>query len=62
MALERVTRLSERWGSNFIGVGPQGHISTADGFGPWPEGLQYIAEMQAAALATKQQPHTLNLH
>jgi uncharacterized protein len=62
MAVERVTRLSEAWGSNFITIGPHGHISTADGFGPWPEGLQYITEMQAAASATKQQLHTLNLH
>jgi uncharacterized protein len=48
MDLERVTRLAEAWGSDFVALGSHGHISTADGFGPWPEGLQYIAAMQAA--------------
>ncbi len=61
MAFERVTKLSEAWGSNFIAIGPNGHISTADGFGPWPEGLQFIRDMQASDLANKQQIHTLNL-
>ncbi len=49
ISLERVTRLSEAWGSNLIALGACGHISTADGFGPWPEGIQYISELQATA-------------
>jgi predicted alpha/beta hydrolase family esterase len=61
MAVERVTRFSEAWGSNFISIGPHGHISTADGFGPWPEGLQYITDMRAAALATRQRRNSRNV-
>lgn len=52
IAFERVTQLAEAWGSNLIALGPHGHISTADGFGPWPEGIQYITEMQAAHAST----------
>jgi len=46
ISFERVTQLSKAWGSELISLGPCGHISTADGFGPWPEGLQYIAQLQ----------------
>lgn len=49
ITVERVTRLSEAWGSTLISLGARGHISVADGFGPWPEGVQYIAELQGAA-------------
>ena len=49
ISLERVTSLSEAWGSNLIVLGAYGHISISDGFGPWPDGIQYITELQAAA-------------
>jgi predicted alpha/beta hydrolase family esterase len=48
ISLERVTTLAEAWGSKLVSLGPRGHISVADGFGPWPEGIQYIAELQNA--------------
>lgn len=44
---ERVQSLSATWGSKLMTLGACGHISTGDGFGPWVEGLQYIAELQA---------------
>jgi uncharacterized protein len=43
---ERVTALADGWGSNLVSLGPHGHISVSDGFGPWPDGIQYIAELQ----------------
>lgn len=46
IAFERVTGLSEAWGSKLISLGARGHISVGDGFGPWPEGLQYVLELQ----------------
>lgn len=49
ISFERVTKLAEAWGSKLVSLGPRGHISVADGFGPWPEGIQYITELQAAA-------------
>ena len=42
MAVERVKELSDAWGSELVLLGPHGHISTADGFGAWPEGLAYL--------------------
>ena len=48
ISLERVTTLAEAWGSNLVSLGTRGHISVADGFGPWPDGIQYIAELQNA--------------
>jgi predicted alpha/beta hydrolase family esterase len=51
--------LSEAWGSNFIALGPHGHISTADGFGLWPEGIQYGTELQATQ-PTKHEALTVN--
>ena len=50
ISFERVTELSKVWGSKLVSLGARGHISVADGFGPWPEGLQYIAELQATAI------------
>ena len=32
------------WGSLFIESGEHGHIDTASGHGPWPEGLMVFAE------------------
>ena len=46
ISLERVTTLAEAWGSKLVSLGPSGHISVADGFGLWPEGIQYITELQ----------------
>jgi uncharacterized protein len=33
------------WGSRFVGVGAAGHINSASGYGPWPEGLQLLAQL-----------------
>jgi hypothetical protein len=50
ISFQRVTRLAEAWGSNLVSIGACGHISVANGFGPWPEGLQYIAALQNASV------------
>ena len=31
--------IASSWGAEFVDCGEAGHISDADGFGPWPEGL-----------------------
>jgi predicted alpha/beta hydrolase family esterase len=46
MSFERSKTLAEAWGSEFISIGAKGHISASDGFGPWPDGLRYIAELE----------------
>ncbi len=37
---------AQHWGSYFINAGNVGHINTDSGFGPWPEGLQLLKELQ----------------
>ncbi len=37
--LERARTLAQAWGSEFVDAGEQGHINTASGHGPWPDGL-----------------------
>jgi hypothetical protein len=31
------------WGADFVDAGDSGHINTASGHGPWPEGLMRLA-------------------
>jgi predicted alpha/beta hydrolase family esterase len=39
--------LSKAWGSLFIDAGEAGHINTASGHGPWPEGSMVFAQFMA---------------
>ena len=38
---------AQHWGSQFINIGHAGHINADSGFGPWPEGLALLRELQA---------------
>ena len=42
-SLEQSADLALAWGSQFVEAGPQGHINTASGHGPWPEGIMRFA-------------------
>jgi hypothetical protein len=46
ISFDRVKHLATAWGSRFVSLGACGHITVADGFGPWPDGVAYIAELQ----------------
>lgn len=37
-----------RWGSRLVNLGAAGHINVDAGFGPWPQGLALLTEMQRA--------------
>jgi predicted alpha/beta hydrolase family esterase len=37
---------AQTWGSDFINVGPLGHINADSGHGPWPEVLTHLEELQ----------------
>jgi uncharacterized protein len=41
--LEEAADISAAWGSKLIEAGAQGHINTASGHGPWPEGMMSFA-------------------
>jgi uncharacterized protein len=38
-SIERARELARDWGSRLIEIGPAGHINTASGHGPWPDGV-----------------------
>ena len=42
-AYERAEEIACAWGSALIGAGDAGHLNTASGHGPWPEGLMRFA-------------------
>ena len=33
------------WGSRLVNLGPAGHINTASGLGPWPDGLALLKQL-----------------
>ena len=41
--MEDAADISAAWGSKLIEAGEQGHINTASGHGPWPEGMMSFA-------------------
>ena len=42
-SLENTADMALAWGSKLIEAGEQGHINTASGHGPWPEGMMAFA-------------------
>ena len=42
-SLEDSSDLALAWGSKLVEAGPAGHINTASGLGPWPEGMMSFA-------------------
>lgn len=40
---EHTADISSAWGSEFHNAGEAGHINTASGHGPWPEGMMMFA-------------------
>ncbi|RNI30698.1 RBBP9/YdeN family alpha/beta hydrolase [Rufibacter latericius] len=45
MALERAESLALHWGSRFLSIGAAGHINKEAGFGAWPQGLEFLKEL-----------------
>lgn len=41
--VDEAKAMAEAWGADFVDAGPAGHINTASGHGPWPEGLMRFA-------------------
>jgi hypothetical protein len=41
-SLERARYLAGEWGARLVEAGSSGHINTASGHGPWPEGLLHF--------------------
>jgi predicted alpha/beta hydrolase family esterase len=45
----RAEELASRWGARLVSIGSAGHINTAAGYGPWPEGKVLLEELIANA-------------
>ncbi len=45
VTIERAQEMALDWGSDFADAGPSGHINTASGHGPWPEGLLKLGQL-----------------
>jgi predicted alpha/beta hydrolase family esterase len=43
--IDRARMFAEAWRSRFVDIGDAGHINTAAGFGPWPDGEQILASL-----------------
>jgi predicted alpha/beta hydrolase family esterase len=44
-AFAQFGRYAEDWGADLFDAGNVGHIDTASGFGPWPDGEQLISDL-----------------
>lgn len=40
--LEKARGFANSWGASFVSVGRSGHVNTASGHGPWPEGRRLL--------------------
>ena len=45
IALERAEYFAKCWGSTVVNIGPAGHINSAAGYGPWPEGMEILKRL-----------------
>lgn len=45
VTLIRAQQFSEAWGSKLYVVADAGHINVASGYGPWPNGLKFLQEL-----------------
>ena len=43
---ERAAHFARCWGSRLVDLGAAGHINTDAGFGPWPQGLELLRELE----------------
>ena len=39
---ERAAKFASAWGSHLVDIGPAGHINSATGYGPWPQGRDLL--------------------
>jgi len=49
--IEAAAGFSEHWGSEFVNVGPAGHINVDSGHGSWPMGQLYFERFRDAVCA-----------
>jgi predicted alpha/beta hydrolase family esterase len=45
VAFTRARAIASAWGAEFVDAGAAGHLNTASGHGPWPEGRQLLERL-----------------
>jgi predicted alpha/beta hydrolase family esterase len=45
LSMDRAEHFARCWGSELVPLGAAGHINTAAGFGPWPEGERMLERL-----------------
>lgn len=43
--IEYARHCANSWGAEFVNLGPAGHINSASGFGPWPQGELLLEQL-----------------
>jgi uncharacterized protein len=46
VTMKRAEFFARSWGSSFIKIADAGHINTASGHGPWPEGEAWLKQIR----------------
>ena len=44
-SIGRAKQFADAWGSEFVNVGPKGHINPGSGYGEWDEGLELLKRL-----------------
>jgi predicted alpha/beta hydrolase family esterase len=47
ISLARAEQLATGWCADFENIGAAGHITTVDGFGPWPQGIELLDRLRS---------------
>jgi hypothetical protein len=55
VSLQRARLFADAWGSEFVNIGPAGHINLASGFGHWPTGLDLLRKFEQSLIIQKLQ-------
>lgn len=58
-SLARAQQFASDWGARFVSLGERGHLNADSGLGDWPEGHQWLRQLQAEAAASS--PSTLTV-
>ncbi|MEY4267945.1 MAG: hypothetical protein RIS90_2480 [Pseudomonadota bacterium] len=48
-SLARARQFASDWGARFMSLGARGHLNADSGLGDWPEGHQWLQQLQAEA-------------
>jgi predicted alpha/beta hydrolase family esterase len=46
VTFEHAEFFAHSWGSHLIKIAVAGHINAASGYGPWPDGEQWLEELR----------------